>query len=108
MQKRRVVDLLLILTGGAIALISYFYLDGPLRWLLTLLGCGMLLLFLMLAVNEKPSVPLRASAPIFRAPPAAKVTEVLLLNEEDQNAGYLVPVWKGLHGDRQRRRRKPG
>ena len=84
MQKRRVVDLLLILTGGAIALISYFYLDGPLRWLLTLLGCGMLLLFLMLAVNEKPSVPLRASAPIFRAPPAAKVTEVLLLNEEDQ------------------------
>lgn len=31
MKKRRLVDFLLILTGGAIALISHFYLDGNAR-----------------------------------------------------------------------------
>lgn len=89
MEKRRLVDLLLILTGGAIALISCFYLDGDFRWWLVALGCVMILIFLILAISEKPAVPLQASAPILNIPPAAKVTEVLLLNEEDQT----LAVW---------------
>ena len=84
MKNRRFVDLLLILTGGAIALISYFYLDSYLRWWLVALGCGMILIFLILAIREKPAIPLQAGAPIFDMPPTAKVTEVLLLNEEGQ------------------------
>ena len=84
MKKRRLVDFFLILTGGAIALISYFYLDGDLRWWLVALGCGMILIFLILAIRERPTIPLQAGAPIFDMPPTAKVTEVLLLNEEDQ------------------------
>ena len=84
MEKKRFVDLLLILTGGAIALISYFYLDGDLRWWLIALGCAMILIFLILAIRERLSFPLQANAPIFDMPPVAKVTEVLLLNEEDQ------------------------
>ena len=39
MKKRRFIDLLLILVGGAVALISYFYLDGDVRWWLVALGC---------------------------------------------------------------------
>lgn len=89
MKTKWFVDLLLILTGGAIALISCFYLDGDLRWWLAALGCAMILIFLILAIREKPSVPLQASAPILNNPPAAKVTEVLLLNEEDQT----LAVW---------------
>ena len=84
MKKRRLVDFLLILTGGAIALISHFYLDGNARWWLVALGCGMILIFLILAIKERPAIPLQAGAPIFDMPPTAKVTEVLLLNEEDQ------------------------
>lgn len=84
MERKRFVDLLLILTGGAIALISYFYLDGDLRWWLIALGGAMILIFLILAIREKPSIPLQGVAPLFDTPPAAKVTEVLLLNEEDQ------------------------
>ena len=38
MEKKRFVDLLLIITGGAIALISYFYLDGNARWWLVALA----------------------------------------------------------------------
>ena len=94
MKKKRFIDLLLILTGGAIALISYFYLDGDLRWWLIALGCGMILIFLILAIRERPVIPLQAGAPIFDMPPAAKVTEVLLLNEEDQT----LATWP-LHGD---------
>ena len=84
MKKRRLVDFFLILTGGAIALISYFYLDGDLRWWLVALGCGMILIFLILAIRERHAIPLQAGAPILNMPPVAKVTEVLLLNEEDQ------------------------
>lgn len=84
MKEKRCVDLLLIITGGAIALISYFYLDGDIRWWLITLGCGMILIFLILAIRERPTIPLQAGAPIFDMPPTAKVTEVLLLNEEDQ------------------------
>ncbi len=84
MEKKRFVDLLLILIGGAIALISYFYLDGDTRWWLVVLGCGMILIFLILAIRERSAIPLQAGAPIFDMPPTAKVTEVLLLNEEDQ------------------------
>lgn len=84
MKEKRCVDLLLIITGGAIALISYFYLDGDIRWWLIALGCGMILIFLILAIRERPTIPLQAGAPIFDMPPTAKVTEVLLLNEEDQ------------------------
>ena len=56
MKHRRFVDLLLILTGGAIALISYFYLDGDIRWWLVALGCGMILVFLVLAIRERLSL----------------------------------------------------
>ncbi len=76
--------MLLILIGGAIALVSYFYLDEEVRWCLIALGCAMILLFLILAVREKPSIPLQAGAPLLDMPPTAKVTEVVLLNEEDQ------------------------
>ena len=93
MEKKRFVDLLLIITGGAIALISYFYLDGNARWWLVALGCGMILIFLILAIRERPAIPLQAGAPIFDMPPTAKVTEVLLLNEEDQT----LATWP-LHG----------
>ena len=84
MKEKRLVDLLLILTGGAIALVSCFYLEGDSRWCLVALGCGMILIFLILAIREKPSIPLEAGAPLLDMPPAAKVTEVVLLNEEDQ------------------------
>ncbi len=53
MKNRRFVDLLLILTGGAIALVSYFYLEGDIRWWLVALGCAMILIFLILAVRER-------------------------------------------------------
>jgi len=84
MKQRRLVDLLLILTGGAIALISYFYLEGDVRWWLIALGCAMILIFLVIAIRERHRVPLQAGAPLLDMPPAAKVTEVQLLNEEDQ------------------------
>ena len=84
MKNRRFVDLLLILTGGAIALVSYFYLEGDIRWWLVALGCAMILIFLILAVRERHWHPLQAGAPILDMPPAAKVTEVQLLNEEGQ------------------------
>lgn len=84
MKRRRLADLLLILTGGAIALISCFYLEGGLRWQLAALGCGMVLVFLVLAICEKPWIPFQAGGPILDRPPAARVTEVLLLNEADQ------------------------
>ncbi len=84
MKERRLVDLLLILIGGAIALISYFYLEGDIRWWLIAVGCGMVLIFLVSAIREKHRVPLQAGAPILNMPPDSKVTEVLLLNEEDQ------------------------
>ena len=89
MKEKRLVDLLLILTGGAIALVSCFYLEGDSRWCLVALGCGMILIFLILAIREKPSIPLEAGAPLLDMPPAAKVTEVVLLNEEDQT----LAVW---------------
>ena len=96
MKKKRFVDLLLIITGGAIALISYFYLDSYLRWWLVALGCGMILIFLILAIRERHAIPLQAGAPIFDMPPAAKVTEVLLLNEEEQEA--VLKVRRALGG----------
>jgi len=84
MKQRRFIDLLLILTGGAIALVSYFYLDGEVRWWLVVLGCAMILIFLVIAIRERHRAPLQAGAPLLDMLPVARVTEARLLNEEGQ------------------------
>ena len=45
MTKKRVVDFLLALTGGAIALVGYFYIEDWYYWVVAL-GGGLLMLLL--------------------------------------------------------------
>ena len=84
MKLKRIIDFLLVLVGSAILLISYFYLDGQLRWIIITV-CGVLLLIvLIVALREKSHVLTYSGAPILHLPPAANVTEVVLLSEQDQ------------------------
>ena len=84
MKLRRIVDFLLMLVGSAIILVSYFYVDGQLRWIIITVSGTLLLIFLIIAIRDESRVLPRVGAPILHLPPTAKVTEVVLLNEEDQ------------------------
>lgn len=84
MKLRRVMDLVLVLIGSTIILISYFYLEGQLRWVIVIVSGILLLTFLICAIWDESRSPLQESAPMFHMQPAAKVTEAVLLNEEDR------------------------
>ena len=43
MNKKQTIDILIVVMGVAIALTSYFYLEGSHRWLFLLLGAGLAL-----------------------------------------------------------------
>ena len=86
MTKKRVVDFLLALTGGAIALVGYFYIED-----VVLLGCGArrrpadahLLILMVRDGRAGPEPPVRPADGMAH-PPAGSLTEIVLLNEEDQ------------------------
>lgn len=84
MKLRRVMDLMLVLIGSAIILVSYFYLEGTLRWMMVVVSSILLLIFVICAIRDESRSPLREGAPMRQMPPAAKVTEAVLLNEEDR------------------------
>ena len=50
MTKKRVVDFLLALTGGAITLVGYFYIEDWYYWVVALGGGLLMLLFLILSL----------------------------------------------------------
>ena len=52
MTKKRVVDFLLALTGGAIALVGYFYIEDWYYWVVALGGGLLMLIFLILMVRS--------------------------------------------------------
>ena len=52
MTKKRVVDFLLALTGGAIALVGYFYIEDWYYWVVALGGGLLMLIFLILMVRD--------------------------------------------------------
>ncbi len=86
MTKKRVVDFLLALTGGAIALVGYFYIEDWYYWVVALGGGLLMLLFLILMVRDGragPEPPVRPADGMAH-PPASSLTEIVLLNEEDQ------------------------
>lgn len=86
MTNKRVVDLLLALSGGAIALVGYFYIENEYRWLAVFAGLVLMAVFLVFLVRDGqagPEPPVRPADGGGGAP-AGKVTEVVLLNEEDQ------------------------
>ena len=86
MTKKRVVDFLLALTGGAITLVGYFYIEDWYYWVVALGGGLLMLLFLILMVRDGragPEPPVRPADGMAH-PPAGSLTEIVLLNEEDQ------------------------
>ena len=86
MTKKRVVDFLLALTGGAIALVGYFYIEDWYYWVVALGGGLLMLIFLILMVRDGragPEPPVRPADGMAH-PPAGSLTEIVLLNEEDQ------------------------
>ena len=86
MTKKRVVDFLLALTGGAITLVGYFYIEDWYYWVVALGGGLLMLLFLILMVRDGragPEPPVRPADGMAH-PPAGSLTEI---------------VWKDGHGD---------
>lgn len=57
MTKKRVVDFLLALTGGAIALVGYFYIEDWYYWVVALGGGLLMLIFLILMVRDGRAGP---------------------------------------------------
>lgn len=85
MNKKQTVDILIVVMGAAIALTGCFYLEGGHRWFFLLLGTGLALLFFMLAVKDgRPEAVRYSSRPPAPQPPGAEVTEIVLLNDENQ------------------------
>ena len=85
MNKKQTIDILIVVMGVAIALISYFYLEGSHHWLFFLLGAGIALLFFIWVLKDRrPKTAHYLSLPTVSQPPKAEVTEVVLLNDENQ------------------------
>ncbi|MFR4977305.1 MAG: FHA domain-containing protein [Butyricicoccus sp.] len=87
MIYKRFVDVLLILIGGVIILISSFYIEeGLSRWGGVLLGAGLVIVFFTLAVWEKKRNLIQQTIEDFDNTAFCKVksTEVVLLSEEDR------------------------
>lgn len=91
MPLTQLIDLLLVLTGGAIGLIGFFYLDAPQCWYAMVFGLGMTVLFLTLAVRGRRTGGASTSprAVSTGTPPGARITEIVLLNEE----GRPLAAW---------------
>ncbi len=86
MITKRVVDFLLALTGGIIALVGYFYIEDRYYWIIVLGGSLLMLLFLILMVRDSragPELQIRSMDGMGH-PPASHLTEIVLLSEEDQ------------------------
>ena len=86
MTNKRVVDLLLALVGGAIASVGYFYLEDWYRLPLVFSGLLLAVVFLIFMVRDGragPEPPVRP-ADGGSVPPSGRLTEIVLLNEEDQ------------------------
>ena len=87
MIYKRFVDVLLILIGGVIILISSFYIEeGLSRWGGVLLGAGLVIVFFTLAVWEKKRNLIQQTIEDFDNTAFCRVksTEVVLLSEEDR------------------------
>lgn len=84
MKKKFVLDVLIFLLGSAIALIGHFYMEGSYRRGFTLLGCGIMIWFLWLALRDRkdPTSQITAPLPTSTYPPKAEITEAVLLSEE--------------------------
>jgi len=86
-QTKCVLDLLLFLAAGTVALMGYFYYEGSAKWAFLAAGGAGALAFLLLAVHDRRAPERQyynAGAPISDTPPAAQITELVLLSEEDQ------------------------
>lgn len=90
MKGKKAVDALLLLTFAAIAVLSYFYLEGWVRWGMALGGGFLAVLFLVLLCRTESEKQTRWQGPFLGAVgPPAKVSELVLLNEE----GKGLAVW---------------
>ena len=72
--------------GGAITLVGYFYIEDWYYWVVALGGGLLMLIFLILMVRDGragPEPPVRPADGMAH-PPAGSLTEIVLLNEEDQ------------------------
>ena len=67
MTKKRVVDFLLALTGGAIALVGYFYIEDWYYWVVALGGGLLMLIFLILMVRDGRAGPAKGTDASTRA-----------------------------------------
>lgn len=90
MKGKRAVDLLLFLTFAAIAVLALLYMDGWTRWGLGLGGGIMAVIFLWLSCRRETESPTWVHNP-HGGPigPPAKISELVLLNEE----GAPLAVW---------------
>ena len=68
MTKKRVVDFLLALTGGAIALVGYFYIEDWYYWVVALGGGLLMLIFLILMVRDGRAGPEPPVRPAYGLP----------------------------------------
>lgn len=86
MTNKRMVDLLLALAGGAIALMGYFYIEDRYRWLTVSTGLLLVIIFLIFVVRDGQIGPETStwSEDGGGVLPTGLLTEIVLLNEEDQ------------------------
>ena len=86
MTRKRVVDFLLALIGGVIALMGYFYVEDRYGWIVVVIGMILSIVFLILMIRDGTLGP---ESPVGLAdkqniPPTGTLTEIVLLNDEDQ------------------------
>ena len=97
MTKKRVVDFLLALTGGAIALVGYFYIEDWYYWVVALGGGLLMLLFLILMVRDG-----RAAGPTGgqHGTPTGRQFDGNRIAQRGRPGPVLLDaVWKDGHGD---------
>lgn len=90
LKGKRILDLVLFLFCAVIALLAYFYLTDTVRWVMTVGGGFLALLFLISACGSGPKeeIDRRPIAPNAPAP-VSKVSELVMLNED----GKGIAVW---------------
>lgn len=86
MTRKRVVDFLLALLGGVVALVGYFYVKDWYVWIVVTAGIVIAVLFLILMVRDGTLGPEPPVHPVDgqKIISTGNLTEVVLLNEEDQ------------------------
>ena len=99
MTKKRVVDFLLALTGGAIALVGYFYIEDWYYWVVALGGGLLMLIFLILMVRDGRSGAAGPTGGRHGTPTGRQFDGNRIAQRGRPGPVLLDAVWKDGHGD---------